>query len=107
VLARKHPPQCCAVCKGVGEYWLFLSYSRKFGSAALGIRATVLMYCGYTIDISQYRLLFGFFPLQYIRTVFCFNCLTAQLSGELRWRGPNSISKFDHHNINGGGVEDT
>jgi hypothetical protein len=24
------------------------------------------------------------------------------MKGELRWRGANSISKFDHHNINGG-----
>jgi hypothetical protein len=29
------------------------------------------------------------------------------MKGELRWRGPNSISKFDHHNIyvNGGAVQ--
>jgi hypothetical protein len=25
---------------------------------------------------------------------------------ELRWRGPSSISKFHHHNINGGAVDD-
>jgi hypothetical protein len=24
------------------------------------------------------------------------------MKGELRWRGANSISKFGHHNINGG-----
>jgi hypothetical protein len=29
------------------------------------------------------------------------------VKGELRWWGPNSISKFDHHNINGGAVDDT
>jgi hypothetical protein len=49
--------------------------------------------------------------LCYIRTVFQLNCLTAQLcspmKGELRWRGPNSISKFHHHNINGRAVDDT
>jgi hypothetical protein len=28
-------------------------------------------------------------------------------NGELRWRGANSISKFDHHNINGGAVDNT
>jgi hypothetical protein len=27
------------------------------------------------------------------------------MKGELRWRGANSISKFDHHNINGGTVD--
>jgi hypothetical protein len=35
-------------------------------------------------------------------TVFRLNCSTARSSpmkGELRWRGPNSISKFYHHNI--------
>jgi hypothetical protein len=25
------------------------------------------------------------------------------MKGELGWRGANSISKFDHHNINGKG----
>jgi hypothetical protein len=30
------------------------------------------------------------------------------MKGELRSRGPNSISKFDHHNLNGGAaVNDT
>jgi hypothetical protein len=29
------------------------------------------------------------------------------MKGELRWRGPSSISKFHHHNINGGAVDDT
>jgi hypothetical protein len=29
------------------------------------------------------------------------------MKGELRWRGANSISKFDHHNINGGAVDNT
>jgi hypothetical protein len=29
------------------------------------------------------------------------------MKGELRWRGANSISKFDHHNINGGAVDST
>jgi hypothetical protein len=35
--------------------------------------------------------------------------LTAQpsMKGELRWRGANSISKFHHHNINGGAVDNT
>jgi hypothetical protein len=36
------------------------------------------------IDISQYRLLFGFSLQYYIRTVFRSNCLTAQLSYEGR-----------------------
>jgi hypothetical protein len=26
------------------------------------------------------------------------------MKGELRWRGANRISIFDHHNINGGDV---
>jgi hypothetical protein len=29
------------------------------------------------------------------------------MKGELRWMGANSISKFDHHNIYGGTVDDT
>jgi hypothetical protein len=29
------------------------------------------------------------------------------MKGELRCRGPSSISKFHHHNINGGAVSDT
>jgi hypothetical protein len=29
------------------------------------------------------------------------------MKGELQWRGANSISKFDHHNINGGAVDNT
>jgi hypothetical protein len=32
---------------------------------------------------------------------------SSPMKGELRWRGPNSISKFDHHNINGGAVDYT
>jgi hypothetical protein len=66
----------------------------------LSARGRIHLVSEYFIDISQYRLLFGFFLL-YIRTVFCLNCLIAQPSyvkGELRWRGANSISKFDHHN---------
>jgi hypothetical protein len=27
------------------------------------------------------------------------------MKGELRWREANSISKFDHHNINSGAVD--
>jgi hypothetical protein len=45
-----------------------------------------------------------------MQTVFRLNCLTAQpsnMKGELRWRGANSISKFDHHDINGGDVDNT
>jgi hypothetical protein len=34
-------------------------------------------------------------------------CCSSPMKGELRWRGPNSISKFDHHNLNGGAVDDT
>jgi hypothetical protein len=29
------------------------------------------------------------------------------MKGELRLRGASSISKFHHHNINGGAVDDT
>jgi hypothetical protein len=32
---------------------------------------------------------------------------SSPMKGELRLRGPNSISKFHHHNINGGAVDDT
>jgi hypothetical protein len=32
---------------------------------------------------------------------------SSPMKGELLWRGPNSNSKFDHHNINGGAVDDT
>jgi hypothetical protein len=32
---------------------------------------------------------------------------SSPMKGELRWRGPSSISKFHHHNINGGAVDDT
>jgi hypothetical protein len=61
----------------------------------------------YPTDISQYRLRFGFSLLY--KTVFHFNCLTAQLSYEGRSavKGAISISKFAHHNINGGAVDDT
>jgi hypothetical protein len=64
---------------------------------------------GETIDISQYRLLFGF-SLLYTDHVLFELLDSAQLSYEGRAaveRGPNSISKFDHHNINGGAVDDT
>jgi hypothetical protein len=48
-------------------------------------------------------------PLCYIRA--CSIWITWQRSspmkGELRLRGANSISKFHHHNINGGTVDDT
>jgi hypothetical protein len=60
-------------------------------------------------DTLQYRLRFG--SLCYIRTVFRLNCLTAQLSyeGRAAVEGAkySSIYKFDHHNINGGAVDDT
>jgi hypothetical protein len=62
---------------------------------------------GVTIDISQYRLLFGFFMLYTDRVPFeLLDCAlrSPPMKGELRWRGANSISKFDHHNINGGAV---
>jgi hypothetical protein len=56
-------------------------------------------------DISQCAL--G--PLCYIRA--CSIWITWQRSspmkGELRLRGSSSISKFHHHNINGGAVDDT
>jgi hypothetical protein len=55
------------------------------------------------------RLLFGFFLL-YTETVFRLNCLTAQPSYEGRAaveEGAKSFSKFDHHNINGGAVDNT
>jgi hypothetical protein len=32
---------------------------------------------------------------------------SSPMKGELRWRGARSISKFHHHNINGGAVDDT
>jgi hypothetical protein len=53
------------------------------------------------------RLRFGFSLLY--KTVSHLNCLKAQLSyeGRAAVKGPNSISKFDHHNINGGAVDDT
>jgi hypothetical protein len=57
------------------------------------------------IDISQYRLLFGFFLLY---TAIRLNFLTAQSSYEVRAAvggGGDCISKFDHHNINGGAVD--
>jgi hypothetical protein len=45
----------------------------------------------------------------YIRAVIRLNCLTAQPSYKGRAAvgggGGNSISKFDHHNINGGAVD--
>jgi hypothetical protein len=62
-----------------------------------------------TIDISQYRLLFGFFLLYTDRVPF-----ELLDSAALLWRescggggGANSISKFDHYNINGGAVDNT
>jgi hypothetical protein len=58
-------------------------------------------------DNSQYRLRFGSSLLY--KSVFHLNCLTAQLSyeGRAAVEGANSISKFHHHNINGGAVDDT
>jgi hypothetical protein len=32
---------------------------------------------------------------------------SSPMKGELRWRGPSSISKFHHHNLNGGAVDCT
>jgi hypothetical protein len=54
-----------------------------------------------TIDISQYRLLFGFFLLYTDRVPF----ELLDSAAEMRWRGENSISNFGHHYINGGAVE--
>jgi L1 cell adhesion molecule len=60
------------------------------------------------IDISQYIDCFlTSFCFIYGPACFVLNCLTAQPSYEGRAAvggGPNSISKFDHHNINGGAV---
>jgi hypothetical protein len=59
---------------------------------------------------TQYKLRFGF-SLLYLHTRPCSIWIAWQRSspmkGELRWRGPNSISKFDHHYISGGAVDDT
>jgi hypothetical protein len=46
--------------------------------------------------------------LCFIGAVFRLNFIdSAALLEEQRWRGPTSISKFDHHNISGGAVDDT
>jgi hypothetical protein len=44
-----------------------------------------------------------------MQTVFRLNCLTAQpfFEGRAEVEGGNSISKFAHHNINGGAVNNT
>jgi hypothetical protein len=61
------------------------------------------------IDILQFRLLFGIF----FSTIYgpCSVWIAWQrrppMKGELWWRGVNSISKFDHHNIHGGAVANT
>jgi hypothetical protein len=56
------------------------------------------------------RLLFGF-SLHTDRVPFELVDSTARhsspMKGERRWRGPYSISKFDHHNISGGAVDNT
>jgi hypothetical protein len=63
---------------------------------------------GFPIDISQYRLL-----IRVLSAIFgpCSVWIawerSSPMKGELRWRGPNSISKFDHHNISGSAVDDT
>jgi hypothetical protein len=46
----------------------------------------------------------GFFLLYTDRVPFE---LLDRRKGALRWMGANSISKFDHHNINGGDVNNT
>jgi hypothetical protein len=48
-------------------------------------------------------------PLCYIRpcSIWIAWQRSSPMKGELRWRGPNSISNFDHHNINGGAADDT
>jgi hypothetical protein len=63
--------------------------------------------CDTGIDTSQYRLLFGFFLLYGPCSVWIAWQRSPPMKGELRWRGANSISKFDHHNINGGAVDNT
>jgi hypothetical protein len=62
------------------------------------------------IDISQY--IDGFWALSLLytdRVPFDLLDSAALLyeGRELRWRGSNSVSKFDHHNINGNVVDDT
>jgi hypothetical protein len=61
------------------------------------------------IGISQFRLLFGFFLLHTDRVPFQLldSAALAPMKGKLGWRGANSISKFAHHNINGGAVDNT
>jgi hypothetical protein len=54
-----------------------------------------------TIDISQYRLIFGFFLLYTERVPF------ELLEGRAAVEGENSISKFDHHYINDSVVDNT
>jgi hypothetical protein len=64
---------------------------------------------GWITDISHYKLFFGFF-LPYRKDCVPFELID---SAALIWSnscgsgGANSISKFDHHNINGGAVDNT
>jgi hypothetical protein len=65
------------------------------------VHCTVYLYvCVRPTDISQYRLRFGFSLLYKDRVPFELLDSAALLhtKGDLRWRGANSISKFDHHN---------
>jgi hypothetical protein len=51
---------------------------------------------------------FGFSLLYTDRVPFeLLDSAALPLKRELRWRGANRISKFGHHNINGGAVDDT
>jgi hypothetical protein len=62
-----------------------------------------------TTDISQYRLRFGSSLLYTVRacSIWIAWQRSSPMKGELRLRGANSVSKFHHHNINGGAVDDT
>jgi hypothetical protein len=72
-------------------------YSMHYAASAISWRLP-------RIDISQYRLLFEFFLLYTDHVPFELQ-RSLPMKGELRWKGTNSISKFDHHNINGGAVD--
>jgi hypothetical protein len=68
----------------------------------------MLTHCIQSIDVSQYRLLFGFFLLYMASVEFELpRQRSPPMKGELRLRGVNSISKFHHHNINGCAVDNT
>jgi hypothetical protein len=95
---------------GEGKRWILIGQSvppHPFGMAFGRLKLSPLDYRCIPQISHNIDCVLG--SLCYIRpcTIWIAWQRSSPMKGELRWRGQNSISKFDHHNIHGGAVDDT